>query len=353
MNTKDKLIFFAILACIVFFISYLVRSVITPFVVSAVIAYFLDPLVDKIEYKLKLSRLNSSLVVMAIFLLVLVLVSLVIFPLIYDQIINILQNFPQYLTFLSDQLYPKIVQFFAKYNIKIENDFFSLLKNNNIFNNSNALIEKIIISTVGSTTFLINFLSLLFIMPILVFYLLRDWNLIVKKISNILPPKYAKEINYVFLLIDKSLSSYARGQIMVCLILAFFYSIALSVLQLNHGLSIGIITGLLSFVPYIGFGLGLVIGMLDGIMQWGLDLFKITLVATIFLIGQFIESNFLTPSLIGKKVELHPLWIIFGIFFFGTLFGFTGIFLSVPLTAISAVLIKYFLYRKNHLSNQT
>ena len=346
MNTKDKIIFFGIIAIIFASLIYAIRSVITPFIVSAVIAYFLDPSVDKIEKKFHFSRLSASIIVMSVFLFILIVVGLVVFPMIYDQTLNIIQNTPQYMSFLSDNFYPKIVNFFAKYNIKIENDFFSLLKNNNIFNNSNLFIEKIIISTVGSTAFLINFLSLLFIMPILVFYLLKDWNNIINKIYVILPKKYAQEIKYVFILIDKSLSSYARGQIIVCLILAIFYAFGLTIFKLNHGFSIGIITGLLSFIPYVGFGLGVIIGILDGLIQWGISFTNLAPVIIIFIAGQFLESNFLTPNLIGKKVELHPLWIIFGIFFFGALFGFLGVFLSVPLTAIFSVLIKYFFNRK-------
>lgn len=346
MNTKDKIIFFGIIAIIFASLIYAIRSVITPFLVSAVIAYFLDPSVDKIEKKFHFSRLSASIIVMSVFLFILIVVGLVVFPMIYDQTLNIIQNTPQYMSFVSDNFYPKIVNFFAKYNIKIENDFFSLLKNNNIFNNSNLFIEKIIISTVGSTAFLINFLSLLFIMPILVFYLLKDWNNIINKIYLILPKKYAQEIKYVFILIDKSLSSYARGQIIVCLILAIFYAFGLTIFKLNHGFSIGIITGLLSFIPYVGFGLGVIIGILDGLIQWGISFTNLAPVVIIFIAGQFLESNFLTPNLIGKKVELHPLWIIFGIFFFGALFGFLGVFLSVPLTAIFSVLIKYFFNRK-------
>jgi predicted PurR-regulated permease PerM len=346
MNTKDKIIFFGIIAIIFASLIYAIRSVITPFVVSAIIAYFLDPSVDKIEKKFHFSRLSASIIIMSLFLFILVVVGLVIFPMIYDQTLNIIQNTPQYISFISDNFYPKIVNFFAKYNIKIENDFFSLLNNNNILNNSNLFIEKIIISTVGSTAFLINFLSLLFIMPILVFYLLKDWNNIVNKIYSILPKKYAQEIKYVFILIDKSLSSYARGQVIICLILAIFYAFGLTIFKLNHGFSIGIITGLLSFIPYVGFGLGVIIGILDSLIQWGLSFANITPIIIIFVTGQFLESNFLTPSLIGKKVELHPLWIIFGIFFFGALFGFLGVFLSVPLTAIFSVLIKYFFNRK-------
>lgn len=346
MSTKDKIIFFGILAIVFASLIYTIRSVITPFFVSAIIAYFLDPSVDKIEKKFHFSRLSASIIVMSIFLFALVVVCLIIFPMLYDQTLNIAQNTPQYISFISDNFYPKIVAFFAKYNIKIENDFFNLLKNNNILNNSNLFIEKIIVSTVGSTAFLINFLSLLFIMPILVFYLLKDWNKIITKIYSILPKKYAQEIKYVFTLIDKSLSSYARGQIIVCLILAIFYAFGLTIFKLNHGFSIGIITGLLSFIPYVGFGLGVIIGILDGLIQWGISFTNLTPIIIIFITGQFLESNFLTPSLIGKKVELHPLWIIFGIFFFGALFGFLGVFLSVPLTAVSSVLIKYFFNRK-------
>jgi predicted PurR-regulated permease PerM len=178
-------------------------------------------------------------------------------------------------------------------------------------------------------------------MPILIFYLLKDWKIIINKIDLIFPEKYANQIKKILELVDKSISGFIRGQINVCIILATYYGILLGLLDLNNGIFIGILTGILSFVPYIGYGIGITIAMVVSIFQWGLNWPDIGAVLVVYAIGQIIESNFLVPNLIGKKINVHPFWMILGIFFFGSVFGFIGILLSVPLTAISATLIRY------------
>ena len=178
-------------------------------------------------------------------------------------------------------------------------------------------------------------------MPVLIFYLLKDWHLILDKIDSIIPEKYSNQVKNIFSSIDKSLSGFIRGQLNVCLILAIYYGVLLGFLGLNHGIFIGVLTGILAFVPYVGYGIGIVTALIIAIFQWGLSFYDVGLVLIVYLVGQVIESNFLVPNLIGKKVNLHPLWMIFGIFFFGSIFGILGILFSVPLTAISSVLIRH------------
>lgn len=343
MKTKDKIIFTFILLTIVGLLLYKIRTVLTPFILAIVISYTLNPVVNFLCKKFNFSRFKAVSLIMAIFLCFFVVFCVFIFPLLFNQTILLAQSFPSHIENFSDNFYPDIVDFFARFNIEIEHNFFDLIKNNEIFVFNDGMIEKIITNLISSSTFIINILSILFIMPILIFYLLKDWQGIIHKINNNLPKKYFLQIREIFVLIDKSISGFLRGQINICLILAFYYAILLTILGLNNGFIIGFITGVLSFIPYIGYGTGLFIGVIASLFQWGLNYTQIGVILLVYLIGQIIESNFLVPNLIGKKIELHALWIIFGIFFFGSMFGFIGVLLSVPLTAISSVIFKYFI----------
>jgi predicted PurR-regulated permease PerM len=189
---------------------------------------------------------------------------------------------------------------------------------------------------------LINILSLIFITPILVFYLLKDWNILMIKIYELLPKSIAKQTKEVAGDINKTLAGYVRGQFNVCLILAIFYAASLSLVGLNFGFLIGFLTGMFAFVPYVGMFCGTVAAIVVALFQWGFDFTYLSLVAAIFLLAQLVESNFLTPKLIGDKIGIHPVWMIFGLFVFGVLFGFLGVLFAVPLTAIFGVIAKYF-----------
>jgi predicted PurR-regulated permease PerM len=341
MKTKDKIIFFLLFSAVLFFFIYNVRLFITPFILSIVIAYLLKPVVSFFIKKFKLSRILAVSIVLGIFLILFIVFCSLFFPLMYHQAIVLVDSIPSYLEYFSDNFYPNIVNFFAKLNIEIEHNFFDLIRNNEFFKTNEGAFGKIMVNIVSSTAFLINVLSIIFIMPILIFYLLKDWHSIINKIDSILPKKYATQVKNVFELIDKSISGFIRGQINVCLILASYYGILLGFLGLNNGIFIGVLTGILSFVPYIGYGVGISIAIIVAIFQWGLSFSDVGMVLIVYALGQIIESNFLVPNLIGKKVNLHPFWMILGIFFFGSIFGFIGILLSVPLTVISAVLIRY------------
>ncbi|MGH7186923.1 MAG: AI-2E family transporter, partial [Pseudomonadota bacterium] len=187
---------------------------------------------------------------------------------------------------------------------------------------------------------LVNILSLLFITPVVTFYLLRDWDRIVKQIDALLPREHAETIREQARLVNETLSGFVRGQATVCFLLGGFYAVALSLAGLDFGLVIGLIAGALSFIPFVGtiFGfvasVGLAFAQFD---QWH----RIAIVVAIFLVGQFVEGNFLTPKLVGDRVRLHPVWIIFALLAGAALFGFVGLLLAVPVAAVIGVLIRF------------
>lgn len=319
---------------------YLIKSVLAPFICSLVIAYFLDPLVHYLTNKHKLSRITATSLILGLFLSIFVSVSAVLFPIIYIQTADLIEALPRYLQIITHDFYPKIVATVAPFGIELDGDFAHLVNNDKA--RFVAMSQDFLGSALSSSITLINILSLIFITPILIFYLLKDWDILTTKIYSLLPKTIAKPIKEIANEINETLAGYVRGQFNVCVILAIFYSISLSIVGLNFGFLIGFLTGMFAFVPYIGMLVGTTAAVVLALFQWGLDFTHLGFVALIFLFAQLVESNFLTPKLIGDKIGIHPVWMIFGLFVFGVLFGFFGVLLAVPLTAICGVIARYF-----------
>jgi predicted PurR-regulated permease PerM len=347
MKIRDKAILCSLIAALFLAFLYLIKSVLSPFIVAIIIAYFLDPLAGKIK-QLGLSRTSAATIILGGFLFIIIISLILVLPLLYSQTTSLIAAMPGYVDIFVNSVYPQIFQFLSANGFSLEPDlhnYFNSQTIGNFFNFSSNIFDNIMHSGIV----LFNILSLIFITPVLVFYMLRDWDLLVKKINNYLPGNYKKNLINIFTEIDKTLSGYVHGQFNVCLILGIFYAVALTFVGLNFGFLIGFLTGFLSFIPYVGMVLGLSTALLVGLFQWGFDSFYIGIVALIFLFAQIVESNFLTPKLVGGKVGLHPVWIIFGLFVCGVLFGFVGILFAMPITAICGVLIKFIAlqYKKN------
>jgi predicted PurR-regulated permease PerM len=188
---------------------------------------------------------------------------------------------------------------------------------------------------------LFDVLSILFIAPVVSFYMLRDWPVMVHRVDSWLPRRNAKTIRRLVHQMDDALSGFVRGQAMVCVALGAIYAIALTVAGLNFGLFIGFTAGILSFIPYVGSLIGLASGLLVAWFQFDGELSRVALIAGIFAVGQFVEGNFLTPRLVGEKVGLHALWILFALMAGGALLGFTGVMIAVPVAAVTGVLVRF------------
>lgn len=342
MKTRDKIIFSLLALAAFIWVIYLIKSVLTPFIFSLIIAYFLDPLVDRLTAKYKLSRLVATSLILGFFMIIFVGACAILLPIIYTQFIALLDALPGYLQIVTQDFYPKIATFLNQFGFKLQGNFSNLIEDEKINDRFIYLSQNILSSALSSSMTLINILSLIFITPILVFYFLKDWDLLTEKINDYLPRAVSLPIQEISRNIDKTLSGYVRGQFNVCLVLGLIYSSMLSFTGLNFGFLVGFLTGLFAFIPYIGILCGTTVAITFALFQWGLDINHIAAVSFVFIFGQIIESNFLTPKLIGKKIGLHPVWIIFGFFVFGALLGFIGLLVAVPLTAICGVIIKYF-----------
>ncbi len=342
MQTREKIFLTTLVLAVFCGLIYLVKSVLTPFICSLIIAYFLDPLVGYLVNKHKLSRITSTSLILGLFLSIFISVSAILLPIIYMQTSELVEALPRYLQIITQDFYPKVIGFLNGFGTRLDSDFSHLMsseKSNTYFAD---LSQNFLSNALSSSVTFINILSLIFITPILIFYLLKDWDVLIKKTYELLPRSIAGSAREITREINKTLVGYVRGQLNVCLILVVFYSISLSLVGLNFGFLIGFLTGMFAFIPYVGMLAGTIAAVVVALFQWGFDFTNLALVSVIFLIAQLIESNFLTPKLIGGKIGVHPVWMIFGLFVFGVLFGFVGVLLAVPLTAVCGVIIKYF-----------
>jgi predicted PurR-regulated permease PerM len=188
---------------------------------------------------------------------------------------------------------------------------------------------------------IISLFSLIIITPVVAFYVLYDWHAVVDKVDSWLPRRYRDTIRLLAGQIDRAIAGFLRGQALVCMILGLYYAIGLTIAGLNFGLLIGSISGLLTFIPYVGSLTGFVIGMIVAVVQFWPDWVSIVIVFTIFVIGQFLEGYVLSPKLVGESVGLHPVWLMFSLFAFGYLFGFVGLLIAIPLAAAVGVLLRF------------
>lgn len=319
---------------------YLVRSVLSPFIFSLIIAYLLNPLVEHLVSKNKISRITASSLILGLFLSVFISICAVLLPIIYIQTTELIDELPKYLQIIAHDFYPRIIAAFKPFGIELDSDLSHL-----IIQDKPRLVnfsQNFLGSALTSSLTLINVISLIFITPILIFYLLKDWDILTKKTYSFLPEYISHPVKEVAHEIHKILGGYVRGQFNVCLILTIFYSISLSFVGLNFGFLIGFLTGIFAFIPYIGMLCGTTVAFILALFQWGFDFTNLSFVALIFIFAQIIESNFLTPKLIGDRIGVHPVWMIFGLFVFGILFGFIGVLFAVPLTAVCGVIARYF-----------
>ncbi|MCG8598432.1 MAG: AI-2E family transporter [Kiloniellales bacterium] len=341
MTIGRELRFWLVGIAVFFLVLYLFRSVLLPFVAGMAVAYFLDPVCDRLE-TYKLSRTLAVSIVSLVFALLVVAVLLLLLPLIVNQVVDLAEWLPGFLNTLRGYLADLIVRM----QDRIDPALADRLRDSLSQSAGTAVrwVTDFLGGVLRAGFDFANFLSLLVITPIVAFYLLRDWDRLVQQVDDWLPRQHAEEIREELRRVDETLAGFLRGQASVCLLLGVFYSIGLSLAGLSFGLIIGLIAGLLSFIPYVGsiVGLGLSVGL--AFVQFD-EWYMIGIVAAIFVIGQVVEGNFLTPKLVGERVGLHPVWVIFALLAGGALFGFLGILLAVPVAAVLGVLVRFFLRR--------
>jgi len=349
INLKTIIIIAIITSIILFF--NLAKNIIEPFIYSIAIAYILNSLVVFISKKFNIQRNHAVNIIFISFLILVILIAFFIMPLLYRQITSLITNLPSYINNFFDSINPIINNFLNKKQQFINPQEITEKISSGIINYFNQSSQNITASIWHSSLSILNIFSIIFIAPILIFYFLKDWNSIIKTVNNLLPKNNSDDVKKIIKEIDSILMQYLQGQLNVCIILALFYGISLSLTSLSFGLIIGLLTGLFSFIPFVAIISGFTTALIVAIFDWGFDFYKLLLISGIFIFGQFMEGNFITPKLIGDKIGIHPLWIIFSLFFFGSIFGFIGIIFAMPLTAIISVFIKHLveIYRNNFI----
>ncbi|MBM3519889.1 MAG: AI-2E family transporter [Alphaproteobacteria bacterium] len=317
---------------------WLLSPILLPFIAGLALAYFLDPVADRLE-RLGLPRLAATLVILLVSLLAVVLAALIIVPVLSDQIGKFAGDLPEILRNLAlriNELAPAwLKEMLAKSETNIQGSL------TDFASKAAGWILTLLSSLLTGGMALVNIVSLMVVTPIVAFYLLVDWDHIVAKVDGWLPRDHAPAIRQLFAEIDRAMAGFIRGQGTLCLAMACFYATGLSLAGLKFGLAIGIVTGLVSFIPYAGAAIGGLLAIGVALFQFWPDFLSIALVVLIFAAGQFIEGNILSPKLVGRSVGLHPVWLMFALFAFGYIFGFVGLLLAVPMAAAAGVLSRF------------
>lgn len=312
---------------------YAVRAILLPFVVGAIAAYMFDPIASRLEQD-RMSRAWASAVITVAFVLLIAVLLVAVLPFVVQQTLSLIDNLPKLFETLRTDTLPRLRYLFEH---SVVARFVNLSElPNSLSERGMAVANETVTALFSSLLRVANVLALIFISPIVAFYLLRDWDKLVGELIGLVPPSQRPEARAIGHEIDEVLGGFLRGQALVCGFLAVFYGIGLMLTGLPYGLTIGLATGVFSFVPYIGMTVGVAIGMgvaLASFDSWLL----IVVVAGVFWLGQIIEGNFLTPKLVGARIRLHPVWVIFAILAGASLGGITGAFIAVPLAAILAV----------------
>ncbi|MBL1420200.1 MAG: AI-2E family transporter [Alphaproteobacteria bacterium] len=344
MTLKQHSIFWSVAFVIFLIFLNIFSSIMLPFVAGMAIAYFLDPLADKLEVW-GCNRMWATTIIMSLFSLFFILALLLIVPLLFSQLTQLLQEIPTYIEKLQTLVETKGQQWFGDiYNEYFPNSSASGELSKQVSNIAGKLasIGTALIGTIWSGGMAVfSFLSLIIVTPVVAFYLLNDWDRMLARIGDWIPLNHKATVFALARDMSSVLSGFIRGQGSVCLILGVFYAICLSLAGLNFGLVIGIIAGIISFIPFVGAIIGLVLSVGLALVQFWPDFFHIGVIAAIFAAGQFLEGNILTPKLVGKHIGLHPVWLMFALFAFGVLFGFVGLLLAVPIAAMIGVLSRF------------
>jgi len=317
---------------------YLLAPVLTPFLLAAAFAYLGDPLVDRLEAR-KLSRTTSVLIVFTALLTVAVIAFVVIVPALQQEIVAVIGKLPGYIDWLQFTVLPWLS---AKLSIDMSGwdlDSLKLIIKEHWQQVGGAAVG-VMDSISRSGLALLGFLVNLVLVPVLGFYLLRDWDLLVARTRELVPVRYEKRVVHLAKDCDEVLGAFMHGQLLVMISLGAVYSIGLWLVGLDMAMLIGMGAGLVSFVPYLGFILGVLVAGIAAIMQFQ-DAIHLLYILAVFGTGQMLESFLLTPYLLGDRIGLHPVAVIFAVMAGGQLFGFVGILIALPVAAVIMVLLRH------------
>ena len=320
---------------------WMLSEILLPFVAGLAIAYLLTPLTDRLE-RFGINRLAAALLIIAVVVLALVYLILLVAPIVGAQLSSFIDSVPGNVTrlqaLLGDPSRPWLQ--------KLLGVGFSADKSiGDLVTQGVGWLTTFLRSLWSGGRALVSLFSLVVVTPVVAFYLIYDWHRMIRNVDSWIPIQYRETVRELAREVDAAIAGFVRGQTAVCLILGSFYAVALTLTGLNFGLLIGLISGLITFIPYVGSMTGLVLALGVAVAQFWPAYGLILIVLGIFLVGQFVEGNVLAPKLVGESVGIHPVWLIFALLAFGYLFGFVGLLVAVPLAATIGVLTRFALRR--------
>lgn len=335
-SNQIRALLWASIAVVIWLLLSLLAPVLMPFLLAAVLAYALHPLVERLHGKGVPRWLGAGLAI-TLLMLVLLAVLLLIVPVITKQVPLLREQVPELLNRLNAWLTPLAGRFGVSLSVDV-----SLVRGwltKLVSGHEGEILESLLASLRIGGSALAAVFGNLFLMPIVAYYLLLDWDNLVERTKSLIPPRWRASVQSFLDETDAVLGQYLRGQLLVMGVLAVFYTVALALVGLNLALPIGVFTGLAVFVPYLGFGLGLVLALLAALLEFQ-TVVGVALVAAVYGVGQVVESLYLTPRLLGERIGLHPIAVIFALLAFGHLFGFVGVLIALPASAVLLVAIR-------------
>jgi predicted PurR-regulated permease PerM len=341
MSLQRKVGFWLTAAAALILFVYVLADVLMPFVAGLVLAYLLDPLATRLE-RLGLGRLGASLLILIFFVILFIGVLSIVVPFFASQLLSLIERLPGYVGRLQQVLtehgQPILERIGGQQALAdIQNSLKAVL------GQGVGVAGRFINSLWSGGQALLGVISLLVITPVVAFYLLLDWPKMIETVDGWVPVSQRETVRGLASEMDGAVSGFLRGQSLVCLILGCYYAAGLAMLGLNFGVLIGMIIGLLSFIPYVGTMIGLMLAIGVAVAQFWPEWTMILAVIGVFALGQFLEGNIIYPKLVGESVGLHPVWLMFALIAFGSLFGFVGLLLAVPLAASAAVILRFFM----------
>jgi predicted PurR-regulated permease PerM len=343
MTVQRQIGFWAIALVVTALLLFILRDILLPFVAGFAVAYLLDPLADRLE-RLGVGRLAATLIILILFVLVFFVALVLILPFLAHQLGAFMDRLPSYVARLQElaarQGGPLLERLGGTEALaEIQNSV------GNLVGQGAAWLGAFVGRLWAGGQAILSVFALLVVTPVVAFYLLVDWDRMVATVDSWLPLSQRDTIRLIAREIDAAIAGFIRGQAMVCLILGGFYAVGLSLIGLNFGVLIGMTAGMLSFIPYVGSITGLILSVGVAIVQFWPDWTWIAATLGIFAFGQFVEGNILSPKLVGASVGLHPVWLMFALLAFSSLFGFVGLLLAVPLAAAVGVIARHALAR--------
>ena len=350
MTLERQILIWTAVLLVVLGLLHLLGSAVTPFATGICLAYLLDPVVRRLQ-RMHVSRFLASLLILGLFVIVLAVVLVTILPILANQTIAFAQKLPDYVQRLQSMAMTQAVTILHEYGGSLtEADGKEAAWIEQLQHSLGGFVDRgaqWLLNSAGELAYrgsaLLDFVSLLVVTPVVAFYMLVDWDRMTATLDTWLPREHRSMLRRVGGEINAALAGFFRGQLLVCLSLAFYYAIGLTLIRLNFGFLLGVSGGALAFIPYVGsltvMVLSLGIGLVQGWPNWTLFLEAFVVVA----IGQFLEAYVISPKLVGESVGLHPVWLMFSLFAGGALFGFVGLMLAVPAAAAIGVLARHLL----------